>query len=207
VNTSNKSISHIIPKFVSHIDVNSQSLKLSFEHPPWLGGFACCGGGAEVVGRPGGACIVLQRTAKRAFVQRHVLLQWPPEMDRDCVEDPDEGIRVVRQQQTQGNKHHCEDEKRFLEKLGHCRKGMSVTRWIGIEEVKVLKEDLKLTLCQLSLPPQRNALALTFPALPLDDAVDVHEEDTGDLVFEIALVGLEVVDVQLQAVSRPAVGD
>jgi hypothetical protein len=65
----------------------------------------------------------------------------------------------------------------------------------------------KLTLCQIGPLPARISLTLSLPALAPDDGVDVPVDDLGILVLEVALVGLEVFGVQLQAVAPPVRGD
>ena len=66
---------------------------------------------------------------------------------------------------------------------------------------------IKLTFRQIGPLPPRISLALAQLALPSDDRVDVPVDDLGVLVLEPAPVGIEALDVQLQAVAPPARGD
>lgn len=65
----------------------------------------------------------LQQTAKRAFVQRDEVLQWPDhEGEQDRFQGMEDSRRVVWQDEEADEKHQGEEEGWFQGKSGHCRR-------------------------------------------------------------------------------------
>lgn len=65
----------------------------------------------------------LQQTAKRAFVQRDEVLQWPDhEGEQDRFQGMEDSRRVAWPDEEADEKHQGEEEGWLQEKSGHCRR-------------------------------------------------------------------------------------